>query len=318
MSAQTLIEKITETLMKPGGESQQYADGNASWPEPQPLPVALPAVQEFSPSLLPEAFRQWLSDISDRMQCPPDFPAVGAMVAVASLIGRQVAIRPKRRDDWIEVCNLWGAIIGRPGIMKSPALAESMKPLRRLVAEAQASHREAGKDWSLELEALKAQQDALKAELKKSYKSKVVELGAVKGTRGESDRILENIHRLKEREEGDAPHERRYMTSDTTTEKLGELLAENPSGLLVFRDELTGWLRSLDRESREADRAFYLESWNGTGAFTFDRIGRGTIRLAATVPADGLSKRPRRLGKRRSLSRYCRQECRVSGIRATR
>ena len=68
-----------------------------------------------------------------------------------------------------------------------------MKPLRRLVAEAQAEHRDSGKAWALELERLKAQQDALKSELKKSYKGKVVEIGAVKGARGESDRILEDI-----------------------------------------------------------------------------------------------------------------------------
>jgi hypothetical protein len=44
---------------------------------------------------------------------------------------------------------------------------------------------------------------------------------------------------------------------------------------LILRDELTGWLKSLDRPGREQDRAFYLEAWNGEGSFTFDRIGRG-------------------------------------------
>jgi len=48
-----------------------------------------------------------------------------------------------------------------------------------------------------------------------------------------------------------------------------------------FRDELAGWLANLDREGRESDRAFWLECWNGTGAFTVDRIGRGTIRIEA-------------------------------------
>ena len=60
---------------------------------------------------------------------------------------------------------------------------------------------------------------------------------------------------------------RRYQTSDATVEKLGVLLQQNPTGLLVQRDELTGWLRSLDKQGREGDRSFFLEAWNGNGHF---------------------------------------------------
>lgn len=251
------------------------------WPRPEPLPDALPAVAPFDPRLLPDAFRPWIEDIAERMQCPPDFPAVGAMVAVASLIGRRIGIHPKTRDDWLEVPNLWGAVVGRPGVMKSPALAEAMKPLRRLAAEAQAAHVAAGKTWDLELAAIKGRKDALQTELKKVFSRKVVEIKAAQTGRRDEAAILAEMAELQERAEDGEPKERRYLTSDSTTEKLGELLRDNPAGLLVFRDELTGWLRTLDKESRESDRAFYLEAWNGTGAFTFDRIGRGTIHIDA-------------------------------------
>ena len=66
-----------------------------------------------------------------------------------------------------------------------------------------------------------------------------------------------------------------------TPEKLGELLRANPRGLLCLRDELAGWLRSLDRPGSEGTREFYLESWNGTGSYSYDRIGRGTIHIPA-------------------------------------
>jgi hypothetical protein len=75
--------------------------------------------------------------------------------------------------------------------------------------------------------------------------------------------------------------ERRYMTQDATVEKLGEILKENPHGLLVARDELSGWLQTMDKSGREGDREFYLEAWNGSGGYTFDRIGRGTIHIPA-------------------------------------
>ena len=64
-------------------------------------------------------------------------------------------------------------------------------------------------------------------------------------------------------------------------EKIGELLNKNPRGLLINRDELIGWFRSLDREGREIDRPFYLEAWNGYRGYTYDRIGRGTLDIPA-------------------------------------
>ena len=71
----------------------------------------------------------------------------------------------------------------------------------------------------------------------------------------------------------------RITVNDATVEKLGELLNENPRGLLQIRDELPGLLARLESEDYQSDRAFYLESFNGDGRFTYDRIGRGTIHI---------------------------------------
>jgi putative DNA primase/helicase len=106
----------------------------AAWPDPLPLPSGLPPVMPFDFDLLPEALRPWIADVANRVQCPPDFPAVGAVIALATVVGRKIGIRPKRQDDWLEVPNLWGAIVGRPGVMKSPALRAAMNPLTRLEA----------------------------------------------------------------------------------------------------------------------------------------------------------------------------------------
>ena len=55
----------------------------------------------------------------------------------------------------------------------------------------------------------------------------------------------------------------------------------SPHGLLIARDELSGWLSNMDRPGQEGDRSFYLESWNGTGGYTFDRIARGSLFIKA-------------------------------------
>ncbi len=72
------------------------------------------------------------------------------------------------------------------------------------------------------------------------------------------------------------PKEKRYLTTDSTIEKLGEICRDNKQ-LLVMRDELVGWFNSLCKSGREEDRTFYLQGWNGDSKYTFDRIGRGKI-----------------------------------------
>jgi hypothetical protein len=85
------------------------------------------------------------------------------------------------------------------------------------------------------------------------------------------------------REAREKPVCRRYEVNDATIPKLGELFAENPNGLLLVRDELSGFLHSLDREEQAGDRAKYLEMWDGKGELTYDRIGRGTVRVGSNT-----------------------------------
>ncbi|HET9923502.1 MAG TPA: DUF3987 domain-containing protein, partial [Methylomirabilota bacterium] len=118
------------------------APRGASWPELQPVPRARPPVPAVNLTLLPDALAPWVADVAERVQCPPDFVAVGVLVAAAAVIGRKVAIRPKRQDDWAVVPNLWGLAVGPPGVMKSPALAEALRPLHRLVTDAHAQYEE--------------------------------------------------------------------------------------------------------------------------------------------------------------------------------
>ena len=238
--------------------------------DPKPLPEGLPDVEALDPAMLPPRLRPWVMDIAERMQCPPDFPAAAVLVALGSVIGRHCGIRPKRHDDWTVIPNLWGAAVGRPGVMKSPAIEEALKPLHRLEVQAGEAHASAMRAYETEQNARvlerKAKEEKAKSDLKKGTATRE-----------------EIIGRLAELSDGDdeEPVRIRYVVNDATVEKLGELLAGNPAGLLLVRDELIGWLRSFDRDGHEGDRAFFLEAWNGTGRFTYDRIGRGTVEIPA-------------------------------------
>ncbi len=72
------------------------------------------------------------------------------------------------------------------------------------------------------------------------------------------------------------PVYRRTVVQDTTVEALVERLAENPRGLLVSNDEISGWVRSMDQYkggNKGNDRQFWLSLWSSVSV-TVDRKGR--------------------------------------------
>jgi putative DNA primase/helicase len=236
------------------------------WPDPAPLVAPLPLVQPFNELLLPASLRPWIMDAAERMQCPPDYQAVAAMVSLATVVGRQVGIRPKLQDDWLEVPNLWGLIVGPPGVMKTPALREGMAPLRKLEAKASEKYETERSAWERAAELHKIKQAAKKSELFKA---------ASKGSNIAADELLGNYAEPE-------PQPRRYQINDTSTEALGEILRYNPNGVLANRDEISGLLKALDKEGNEGMRAFYLSAWTGREPYTFDRIARGlNLRIEA-------------------------------------
>jgi len=241
------------------------------WPDPEPIETTLYPVEPIPEEIIPGAIRPWVVDIAFRMQCPLDFTAAAAMVVGGAVIGAGCGIRPKQKDDWLVVPNLWGGIVARPSFLKTPALNDVQKPLQRLELEAKEHFEYEQKYYEAEQEVFKAQKESIKSDMQTLAKGK------------NKDRFM-TMEELKNKfintEMPDEPVRKRFKTHDVTIEKMGELLNENPRGIMLFRDELVGLLSSWDREDRKQDRAFYLEGWNGYGAYTADRIGRGTIDVA--------------------------------------
>ncbi len=240
-------------------EPNYTAVAGGDWPEPQTLPDGLPSVQSYSPALLPEALRTNVDDVADRMQVPADLPAAVAIVTLAACVGRRAAIQPKARDTgWLVTPNLWGEITARPGYMKSPILSELTAPLRAVESKWRDEHISALRIWQTDKERNGAALKKWQADYKKNGD------GA-----GEPPELRP------------APTCQRVLLNDSTPEKLQAILAENPGGILVLRDELTGLLTLLDRKERAGERQFYLESWNGNSSYTVDRISRGTVHIPA-------------------------------------
>src|SRR4029077_7358989 len=105
---------------------------------------------------------------------------------------------------------------GRPGILKTPALTEALKPLNRLAVEGRDQYRADAKDHELNAMIRQAQRKLLEKQIEAAIKS------------GKDPAILKEE---SARFECPEPTERRYILNDPTIEKLGVILNQNPNGV---------------------------------------------------------------------------------------
>src|SRR4051812_5116484 len=70
----------------------------------------------FDPDLmLPASILPWILDEAERLGVPPVQVAVGAIVALSSVVGVKVGIRPRKLDEWTLLPILWGAVVAPSG-----------------------------------------------------------------------------------------------------------------------------------------------------------------------------------------------------------
>ena len=219
---------------------------------------------------LPDNISPWVSDVSSRVGCAPDFLATSVITVLSSLLGRKVAIKPKQYHDWEVIPNLWGAFVGTPSTKKSPAMNEAIYYINFLEAQARIENKEAMKMYKAEVKLFKIEEKDL--EKKAKDKSK-------KGDKAGAIQMLADF----DADSVEKPPEIRFICHDTTVEKLAVLMQDNPNGLLTIRDEIAGLLSTLDREEKAPDRAFYLQMFNGNQAYSYDRISRDSVNIPHCV-----------------------------------
>lgn len=243
-------------------------DCSEDWPIPDPIDISLPPVPVFDYALLPEKVAPYVRDVCERMQCPPEYVAVSMMAALGAVIGRRVGIRPKKEDNWTEFANLWGMLVGRPSMKKSPAMNAGFAGLHKLEKTAAANWEEDHKQYL---------QNCVLAELRNKQ---------IKNNLQEKLKKDLNAHLDLRLDEPEEPSMVRYTANNFSPEAIVEVLRRNPNGLLCYRDELIGILKTWEKEGQEDSRSLFLQGWSGNMSYTTDRISRG---LNLHVPAVCLS-----------------------------
>lgn len=196
----------------------------------------------FPVDVLPEPMSDVVRTVAQAMGCDWSFVAVPALAVLAGAVGNSRRICLKH--GWTEPAIVWTAIVGESGTMKSPPLEWATQPFR---------DRE---EIALERHAA-AMEEFLAEQLR--HAAAVTEWKRRKTTEPPPRQPV-------------APVAKRCLTTDATIEAVAVLLADNPDGLSLVRDELAGWVSGFDQYKSKggADESHWLSIHSGK-SFVVDR-----------------------------------------------
>jgi hypothetical protein len=187
------------------------------------------AFKSYPTDAFPEPIRGLIRAGSVALNVDEAFIGTALLPVIASAIGNFAVIELK--SGWTEPAALWAGFIGDCGTLKSPTLDIAMRHLRDRQSAAFAEYEK--KQFAYESD--KRVYDIARKQIKK----------------GEIPPI-----------EPEAPVCTRYFCADTTVEALADRLSQAPRGLLVCRDELSGWFASFDAY-RSGKGSLDMSHWLG-------------------------------------------------------
>jgi hypothetical protein len=204
------------------------------------------------------AWADWIALMAAAKNAPADYVAAGVLAAGGGVLGngRWACAWP----GFTQPPALWVANVGNPSSGKSPAADAVIDALRKMQQDELQAFDVEFRTFEEKLAAAKIAENAWCEECKKA---------ADKGTRLPA--------KPRGAELPSQPNRPRCVVSDSTPEALTQILFENPRGVLLSRDELSGMLGGMNRyNGGDGERAMYVEAYGG-GTYVVDRKGGGML-----------------------------------------
>lgn len=200
--------------------------------------------QPFPVALLPDPVGTFVTETAGGLGCDATFVALPMLAAVAAAVGNRRRI--ELWPGWQEPAIVWAIAVAESGSMKTPAADAALRFTRERQRAAFTDHRAALAEWEREAQAERRSRSAAPA--------------------------------------GDRPRPERVAVDDLTIESVAPILADNPRGVLLDRDELSGWIGGFDQYRSGgqggAEAARWLTIYNA-GPVTVDRKQTGTVYVDA-------------------------------------
>lgn len=177
---------------------------------------------EFPLDIFPIEFQNYLIESSEKLNLSIDYMASSLLWMYSVIIGNSLVIEAKK--GWTEPCNLWIALVGDAGIGKTPSVSHIIKPLEEL-------NRKEQKIYAKKKQAFDEWCQLTKEERKQT-------------------------------EEVQEPINKQFIVGDITIEALVSLHEANPNSIGIFKDELAGWFKDMNKYRAGSDIEFWLSSWS--------------------------------------------------------
>lgn len=212
------------------------------------------AFQPFPTHELPEPLASFVRETANAIFSDESRLALPLLAVVGSAIGTTRRLTLKR--GWHVPPILWTVVVSESGTQKSPALDAVLEFVNARESDFRREHAAAMDEHDADLTHYEAAQAAWRKQ-------------AASGKADDEPPSRPS-----------APAARRCMVTDATVEALAPILADNPRGLLLARDELAGWIGGMDRYANKAaagDEPFYLSAFNAAQLIVDRKTSRESI-----------------------------------------
>lgn len=232
---------------------QLYSDGYGDRTK-QPTPIELTSVehkeidkQAFPIDVFPKDIQNYVIECSNTLGHSVDFMGSGLLWMTSIIVGNSIKVTVKK--GWVECCSVWIAVVGRAGVGKTPAISSIIRPVVELNSREIREYRK-----------LKEKFEAYE-KLSKDDKSNAVEVRK--------------------------PRRSQFIVNDVTIEALVELHEENPNAVGVFKDELAGWIKDMNKYRAGGDLEFHLSAFSNSPAYTTRKTVRDNYIHSPIIPVLG-------------------------------
>ena len=201
----------------------------------------------FPIDIFPAPFQTYMLECNRTLDASIDYMGCSMLWLLSLSIGNSINVEIK--PGWVESCNIWIAVVGKAGIGKSPSIDHIIAPLKRINSREVQEYIKAYEKWQA--------YEKLKEDDKKQV------------------------------EEATKPHKTQFIVDDITLEALVDLHSQAKNGVGVFKDELNGWFKDMNKYREGSDLEFWLSTWSGK-SITVNRITRsGSYIHSPLIPVLG-------------------------------
>ena len=206
---------------------QAYADGYGDRYKPTeeaPITEITPVENtEFPLHIFPAGVQNYINECHLKLNASIDFMCVSYLWLISVLVGNTLKVKVK--NGWIDSPILWISVIGSAGVGKTPDIKLILKPLLDLNSQ----------------------------EIKR-YMKRQKEFKEYENLSKEDKQVNASI---------EAPTKSQLIVDDVTIESLIDIHYHNPKSIGVFKDELAGWFKDMNKYRDGSDKERFLSAWSG-------------------------------------------------------